>query len=43
MWTVEARSHFEAMTLYYEHMGWGDYRTDVPEIDKHSYAEQGWE
>lgn len=23
VWTVEAPSHFEAMTLYYEHMGWG--------------------
>jgi hypothetical protein len=27
-WEVEAGSHFEAMTLYYEHMGWGRYTTD---------------
>ena len=24
-WTVEADSHFEAMTRYYEHQGWGVY------------------
>jgi hypothetical protein len=28
VWTVEAGSHFEAMTKYYEHMGWGVYRTE---------------
>jgi hypothetical protein len=28
VWEVEAGSHFEAMTLYYEHMGWGPYSTD---------------
>ena len=28
VWTVEAGSHFEAMTKYYEHMGWGVYKTD---------------
>lgn len=27
-WTVEAGSHFEAMTNYYEHRGWGEYTTD---------------
>lgn len=27
VWTVEAESHFEAMTKYYEHMGWGVYET----------------
>ena len=42
-WTVEARSHFEAMTLYHEHMGWGEYRTDYPEHDKRPYSERGWE
>jgi hypothetical protein len=42
-WTVDARSHFEAMTLYYEHMGWGVYSTDFPEIDTQSYADRGWE
>lgn len=25
VWTVEADSHFEAMTKYYEHMDWGLY------------------
>lgn len=28
VWVVEATSHFEAMTLYYEHMGWGPYTTE---------------
>ncbi len=28
VWTVEAGSHFEVMTKYYEHMGWGVYKTD---------------
>lgn len=28
VWTVEAGSHFEAMTLYYEYQGWGTYTTD---------------
>jgi len=28
VWTVEARSHFEAMTKYYEHMRWGEYTTE---------------
>ena len=28
VWTVEAGSHFEAMTKYYAHMGWGAYSTD---------------
>lgn len=42
-WTVEAESHFEAMTLYYEHQGWGVYTTDFPEIDKQTYRERGWE
>ena len=28
IWTVEADSHFEAMTAYYKFMGWGTYRTD---------------
>jgi hypothetical protein len=43
VWTVEAASHFEAMTLYYEHMGWGEYTTDFPEIDRQTYSERGWE
>jgi hypothetical protein len=28
IWTVEADSHFAAMTTYYEFMGWGSYTTD---------------
>jgi hypothetical protein len=28
IWTVEADSHFKAMTAYYEFMGWGTYTTD---------------
>lgn len=42
-WTVEADSHFEAMTKYYEHQGWGAYTTEYPELDKKPYAERGWE
>jgi hypothetical protein len=30
VWTVWARSHFEAMTRYYERQGWGAYTTDHP-------------
>lgn len=39
-WTVEASSHFEAMTLYYEHMGWGIYTSDFPDQDMQPYAER---
>jgi hypothetical protein len=28
VWTVEGASHFDAMTKYYEHMGWGRYTTE---------------
>jgi hypothetical protein len=28
IWTIEAESHFEAMTQYYRFRGWGDYSTD---------------
>ena len=28
VWTIEASSHFEAMTLYYARMGWGEYRAE---------------
>jgi len=28
VWTVEATSHFDAMTKYYEYMRWGKYTTD---------------
>ena len=43
VWTVEAVSHFDAMTKYYEHMGWGKYTTEYPEWDCVSYADHGWE
>ncbi|MGB6056913.1 MAG: hypothetical protein WBF71_01510 [Microthrixaceae bacterium] len=43
VWTVEAASHFDAMTLFYEHMGWGVYSTDYPEIDRETYACRGSE
>ncbi|WP_194898616.1 hypothetical protein [Catenulispora pinisilvae] len=43
VWTVEAASFFEAMTLYYRHMGWGTYTTRYPEWDKQTYADHGWE
>ena len=42
VWTVEAKSHFEAMSLYYAHMGWGEYTTDFPDIDNKTYAEWGF-
>ena len=41
-WTVEADSHVQAMTRYYEHMGWGRYETDQA-WDRQTYAEHGWE
>ncbi len=28
VWTVDAGSHFEAMTKYYSHIGLGKYETD---------------
>jgi hypothetical protein len=31
------------MTVYYEHMGWGEYTTDLREIDKQPYSARGWE
>jgi hypothetical protein len=39
VWAVEANNHFEAMTLYYTHMGWGEYRSDHSELDKKTYRE----
>lgn len=42
VWTLEASSHLEAMTRYYEHMGWGVYSTDFPEIDGETYEQRGW-
>jgi hypothetical protein len=42
-WTVDADSHFDAMTRYYEYKGWGTYTTDFPEIDRMSYKDRGME
>ena len=42
-WTCEAASYFEAMTKYYEYMGWGEYKSGFPEQDKKTYKELGWE
>jgi len=39
VWTVDASSHFEAMTRYYAHMGWGPYTTDFP-ADHKPYPEE---
>ena len=42
VWTVDAASHFDAMTRYYERQGLGVYATDQ-EWDHQPYAERGWE
>jgi hypothetical protein len=42
VWTVNAACHFEAMTLYYEHVGWGVYSSDQA-WDYVSYEDHGWE
>jgi hypothetical protein len=39
IWTVEAGSHFEAMTAYHDFMGWGEYTTDQ-EWDMQPYPEE---
>lgn len=39
IWTVEANSHFKAMTKYYEFMDWGEYKTEFEE-DKKPYPEE---
>jgi len=39
--TFDAKSHFEAMTKYYEYMDWGEYETDNAEYKK-TYAEWDW-
>jgi len=43
VWEVDAVSHYEAMTRYYEYMGWGRYSTSFPDVDSRSYRELGWE
>jgi hypothetical protein len=39
IWTFEAESHYEAMTIYYRHMGWGEYVTDQ-EWDFQAYPDE---
>jgi hypothetical protein len=34
---VEASSYLEAMTKYYGFMGWGEYRSDNPELDSQPF------
>lgn len=43
IWSCEASSFFEAMTRYYEYMGWGAYKSEFPDEDMKTYAELGWE
>jgi hypothetical protein len=31
IWTVDAESHHDAMTKYYQYMNWGDYSSDFPQ------------
>lgn len=38
-WTTEAGSHFEAMTKYYAHLGWGEYTTEFA-ADKLPYPDE---
>jgi hypothetical protein len=39
VWKVEADSHLDAMTKYYEFMGWGKYTT-VHQWDLQAYPEE---
>ena len=39
-WTVDAKSHLEAMTLYYRFRNWGLYTTAFPEVDAMPYADK---
>jgi hypothetical protein len=39
VWTVEAGSHFEAMSEYYQHMDWGAY-TAEHEWDYQPYPDE---
>jgi hypothetical protein len=43
IWTVEAESHFEAMTMLYEYLDWGEYHSEWPDLDKQTYKERGME
>ena len=39
VWTCEAESAFEALTLYYEHQGWGEYTSEYEELDRRPYID----
>ena len=43
IWEVDAASHYEAMTLNYKYMDWGQYMASFPEQDCKTYSELGWE
>jgi hypothetical protein len=43
IWTFEASRWLEAITLYYAHMGWGEYTPMDAELDGITYVEKGWE
>ncbi len=43
VWVFEAASWLEAMTAFYEHMGWGEYTPMDAELDAITYAQKGWE
>lgn len=36
IYTFRASNHYEAMTIYYQFMNWGEYKTEF-EIDKQPY------
>lgn len=39
-WTVDANSHFEAMTRYYEYRQYGTYTTQYLELDQKPYRQE---
>lgn len=39
-WTVDAKSHFEAVTIYYRFRDRGVYTTDFPELDMIPYVDK---
>ncbi len=39
VWVFQAASHYQAMTMYYQRMGWGEYTTEH-ESDYQPYPEE---
>ena len=39
-WSCWAKSHYDAMTQYYNYMAWGPYSTDYPNQDKAEYSKE---